>query len=257
MNKRPFFIIAASLGLTALASAASAHDFFLMPTQFISATGQSRIAATVSSEFPKTNAVVPADRVEQLYASGPGSPKLTVEGVTADALNLRLAAPRNGLIVAAMRTKPRDVDYAEDRIGTILEEYNVGPEAVAAIGKLAKPRTLQVSSRRFAKTIVCAVKCSGRSVANRPFGVALEFVGVGASADHFRLLSSGRPLPDHPVDLVTQDGERNHIRTDARGEVHLPRATRGTVMLFAAVMHLPTAGQRFTLDLSSLTLAAR
>ena len=257
MSKRPFFIIAASLGLTALASAASAHDFFLMPTQFISATGQSRIAATVSSEFPKTNAVVPSDRVDQLYASGAGSPKLTVEGATPDALNLRLSAPRNGLVVAAMRTKPRDVDYAEDRIGIILEEYNIGPKAVAAVEKLARPRTLQVSSRRFAKTIVCAVKCSGRAVANRPLGVALEFVGIGASAGHFRLLSGGRPLPDHPVDLVTQDGKRSHIRTDVRGEVHLPRATRGTIMLFAAVMHLPTAGQRFTLDLSSLTLAAR
>jgi len=98
-----------------------------MPTQFVSATGQSRIAATVSSEFPKTNAVVPADRVDQLYASGAGSRKLTVEGAAPDALNLRLTAPRNGLVVAAMRTKPRDVDYAEDRIGTILEEYNIGP----------------------------------------------------------------------------------------------------------------------------------
>jgi len=68
MKKRPSFIIATSFGLTALASAASAHDFFLMPTQFISATGQSRIAATVSAEFPKANVVIPADRIDQLYA---------------------------------------------------------------------------------------------------------------------------------------------------------------------------------------------
>ena len=57
---------------------------------------------------------------------------------------------------------PRDVDYGEDRIGIILEEYNVGPEAVAAIEQLLCPRRLQVSSRRFAKTIVCAVRCSNR-----------------------------------------------------------------------------------------------
>ncbi len=257
MHMRSSFIIAASLGVTALASAVSAHDFFLMPTQFISATGQSRIAATVSAEFPKANVVIPADRIDQLYASGAGSPKLTLEGAAPDALNLRLSAPQNGLVVAAMRWKPLDVDYAEDRIGTVLEEYNIGPEAVAAVEKLARPRTLQVSSRRFAKTFVCAVKCSGRAAASRPFGVALEFVGIGASAGHFRLLSGGRPLPDHPVDLVTQDGKRSHIRTDVRGEVHLPRATRGTVMLFAAVMRVPTADRRFTLDLSSLTLAAR
>lgn len=60
-----------------------------------------------------------------------------------------------------------------------------------------------------------------RAAATCLMGVALEFVAGGPSADHFRLLSLGRPLADYPVDLVTADGKRAHLRTDAKGEVHL------------------------------------
>ena len=243
-----------SLAAVAGATAALGHDFFLLPERFTAQTREVAVSATVSAAFPRLENVVPADRVGRLHASGAGNPRLTVAGAGSNALNLTLSASQDGLAVTGVSALPRDVDYPEDRIGIILEEYRIGPVAAAAVERLSRPRTLQVSSRRFAKTIVCVVRCPDRSAAARPFGVDLEFVGVGQSTDHFLLLSEGRPLANHPVDLATSDGRRRHIATDANGQVHLPEDATGPLMLFAAVMEPPAQGQRFTLNLSSLTL---
>jgi len=239
-----------------LSSAAHAHDFFLMPGQFVAAqTGPLPLQASVGSSFPQPMTVVTPDRIDRLFAHGAGKPRLAIVGPGEKALDLRLTGARSGIVVAAVKTLDRDVEYSEDRIPLILEEYKVGPQAIAAIERLAKPRTLKVSSRRFAKTILCVRQCGNRAAATRPMGVALEFIASGASANHFRLLSLGRPLADYPVDLVTADGKRAHLKTDGKGEVHLAPAARGSMMLFAAVMTPPTATERFVLNLSTLTFA--
>lgn len=235
-------------------SAAYAHDFFLLPDQFQAPrAGAVRIAATVGSSFPTPEAVVAADRVERLHVHGAGKPAVRVVGAAAKALTLEVTGVRPGLLVTGVATKARDVDYAEDRIPLILEEYRVSPEAAAAVEKLQRPRTWLVSSRRFAKTIVCVQKCTNRSAAERAFGADLEFVGRGSGGDHFRLLRKGTPLANYPIDLAGSDGRRQHLTTDARGDIHLPASGRGTMMLFAAVLVPPAGSERFILDLTSLT----
>lgn len=237
-----------------LSSAAVAHDFFLIPDQFLAAkAGPQPIQASVGSSFPQPLTVVTADRIDRIFADGAGKPRLTIVGPGAKALNLRLTGATAGTVVAAIKTRDRDVEYAEDRIPLILEEYRVGPQAVAAVESMARPRTLKVSSRRFAKTMLCIRQCGNRAAAMRPMGVDLEFVATGASVDHFRLLSHGRPLANYPVDLITADGKRGHLTTDGKGEVHLAPAARGSMMLFAAVMTPPAGGERFILNLSTLT----
>ncbi len=251
---RRFIFGAATLTVLVAASAANAHDFFLMPEQFRGpSAGPVRISATVGSNFPKAENTVAADRVERLLAMGAGNPKVSVTGATATALGLEVTGAQNGMLVTGVSTKARDVDYAEDRIPLILGEYRVRPAAAAEVAKLPRPRNWKVSSRRYAKTVVCVRTCANPAVAERVTGASLEFVGRGASFAHFRLLGGGKPLANYPVDLVGQDGKRQHLTTDRRGDVHLPAAAKGTMMLFAAVLEPPRANERFTLDLTSLT----
>lgn len=254
MNR--IIIGAAALGAVFTTSAAAAHDFFLLPERSTTErSGAVSLQATVGSSFPTPEILVPADRVDQLFAAGPGNPSLSVVGAGEKALNLQVTGSQPGLLVAGGSSKPREVDYAEDRIPLILEEYRVLPEAAAAVEALPRPRTWQVLSRRFAKTFVCVENCRDRSAAERPFGAHLEFVGVGSSDHHFRLLAHGRPLANYPVDLVGPDGKRQHLTTDARGDVHVPTSARGMMMLFAAKLEPPAGQARFTLDLSSLTFS--
>ncbi len=238
------------------ASAAAAHDFFLLPEQFRApSVGAVKIQATVGSSFPIPEIAVPADRAERVLAVGPGKPVVRIAGVGAKALNLEVTGARQGLVSLGVTSKPRDVEYGEDRIPLILGEYRILPQAAAAVEALPRPRTWKVSSRRFAKTFVCVRTCGNRAAIERPFGAHLEFVGRRSSSNHFRLLGNGRPLANYPVDLVGADGKRRHLTTDARGEVHLPANARGMMMLFAAKLEPPTAAGRFTLDLTSLTLS--
>ena len=239
-----------------LPSAAAAHDFFLLPEQFI-ASGKNGVAlsATVGSSFPTPENAVPADRVERVAAVGAGNPQVHVIGAGPKALNLHVAGAAPGMLVVAGSAKPRDVDYAEDRIPLILGEYRVLPKAAAAVEALPKPRAWRVLSRRFAKTFVCVRTCSGRAAVERSFGAHLEFVGHRTSDRRFRLLASGKPLLNYPIDLVAQDGKRKHLSTNGRGDVHLPANARGMMMLFAAKLEPPAGAGRFTLDLTSLTFS--
>lgn len=249
-------VILGAAAITALlsASAATAHDFFLMPDQFRTPNaGVVKISATVGSNFPKAENTVAADRIDRLLAAGAGSPKVRVTGAKPTALSLEVVGAQTGMLVTGVSTKPRDVDYAEDRIPLILEEYRVSPTAAAAVANLPSPRNWQVSSRRYAKTFVCVRSCANHAVGERATGASLEFVGRSASFEHFRLLAGGKPLPNYPVDLVGQDGKRQHLTTDRRGDVRLPSGARGTRMLFAAVLKPPSGSERFTLDLTSLT----
>jgi hypothetical protein len=249
------FILGTALVAGAVtATAASAHDFFLLPTQFTTAgTGNVHIQATVGSSFPKPEAAVPADRAERVTAYGAGNPRVSVGAATKEALGLDVSGARPGLLAVGVTSKARDVDYAEDRIPLILGEYRVLPRAAAAVEALPRPRTWQVVSRRFAKTFVCVRTCSNRAAAAQSFGAPLEFVGTRGSANHYLLLGNGKPLTNYPVDLVGTDGKRAHLSTNARGEIHLPANARGTMMLFAAMLEPPVGSGRFTLDLTSLT----
>lgn len=240
--------------LAALAvSPAVAHDFFLLPESFqVRGSNQLMVRATVGSSFPTPEVVVPADRAERTWVVGSGNPQLHVQGTDATSLMLHVAGASPGGLIVAVKSKPRDVEYEEDRIPLILEEYRVAPEAAAAVGRLPKPRTWQVSSRRFAKTLVCVEQCTG-NVAQQPLDGTLEFVSHGAAGEHFQLIANGRPLGNYPVDLVGSDGKRQHLRSDAHGMVHVPPGATGRMMLFAAVLTPPAGAERFKLDLTSLT----
>ncbi len=250
---RPILLI----GAIACSSAAQAHDFFLLPANFVDPGARPTIQATIGSSFPSAGTALPEDRIETLYARGPGTPRLQAGAAGPQALDLRLAGASPGTIVAAVKARDREVDYAEDRIPPILEEYRISRQALAAVDALPRPRTLRVLSRRFAKTIMCVDACGSESEAAQPVGVALEFVATGTGRDHYKLLSLGRPLPDYPVDVVTSDGQRRHLTTDGSGVIHLPADARGPIMLFAAVMTPPADGGRFTLDLTTLTVSTQ
>lgn len=255
MKKR---IIAGLSAIVTLVSgtAAMAHDFFLLPDEFqTERPAPLRIQATVGSSFPTPEVVVPADRLDLVKAIGPGNPQIKVAATGARSLDLSVTGAKPGVVAVGVGAKARDVEYAEDRIPLILEEYRVAPQSASAVEALPRPRTWLVTSRRFAKTLVCIQTCSDRASVEQPLGAHLEFVGQRSSATHYRLLAEGKPLSNYPVDLVGSDGERQHLTTDERGDVHLPADRHGTTMLFAAKLEPPAGQGRFTLDLTSLTFS--
>ena len=256
-----FATLVAVVGAVATAPDASlAHDFFLLPESFVTPSGDSiRLSATVSGKFPTREITVSPDRIAELRVeSAAGAGKAQVLQASEKALDLQAQVGGAGMAVVAARLQPREVDYGEDRIDLIMTEYEIAPEMKQAVADLAKPRNLKVTSRRFAKALICVASCSDGSAALRPVGFDLEFVASGRVEREFRLLAAGRPLPDYPVAVATADGKRAHIRTGPDGAISVVGGPNGAVMLFAARLGPPAASNgRFTLDLTSLTFGAR
>lgn len=236
---------------------AGAHDFFVLPDTFVGVkAGPVGLKVTVGPTFPTMETAPGADRIGDLTAAGPQGPvTLGVVGPAGTALELRLEDARVGLHVAGVTTKPREVEYDEERIGIIMEEYDVGPAAKQAIDALPKPRMLKAVSQRVAKTLFCVETCPDQGAATRPLGFDLEFIAT-AAPEAFQLLAKGRPLANHPIAIVDKAGQRHAAATDATGTVRLHGHITGPQMLFAAVLDAPsTPDGRFAFQLSSLTLS--
>jgi hypothetical protein len=238
-----------------VATTASAHDFFLRPPALPVLVGETvEVQATVSSIFPGFDIAVTPDRIRSYQVRGIDRATFEVAGVGAKALKFRFSAPRNGLAILGLDLKPRDIDYPEDRVDLIMEEYEVDPAAAAAVAGLPHPRTLKVVSTRFAKSFVCVGNCGDRSAARKPLGYDLEFVASDKPGG-FVLLSHGRPLSNYPVAIVNAQSERRAVRTGPDGTVVL-NGPVGATMLFAAEMTAPAnRAERFQLRLTSLTLS--
>lgn len=249
-----FVVRAAAFAVLAAAtwpSAAKAHDFFLLPEQFHGG-GNFEVHSTVGAAFPAPETVVGQERIAELRASDGAS--IAVAGPGDQSLRLTLTAARPGAHVAGVRILPRDVEYEGERIGLIMEEYEVSAEAREAVAALAAPRVLRATSERFAKTIVCSETCAG-SAAVEAFGYPLEFVADASGANQFRLLLNGRPLANYPVAIATT-GARTSATTDAEGRLTANLDGEGPFMLFAAHMAPPAeAGGRFPMLLTSLTVS--
>lgn len=243
-------------GVVAAAGPAMGHDFFLLPETFAAAPGGGvLIDANISAAFPKLERSVGADRMQHMRVHGSGKVRPLAVSAAGPGAKLAFQGAQTGDAVMAVALAPREVEYAEDQIPVILDEYGIGGDAAAAVANLVKPRTLKAVSSRFAKSIVCVGACATYDDAARPVGFDLEFVAADAVLERFALLARGKPLANHPVAFVGGDGVRRHAATDATGSVLIPRGPPGPLMLFAAAMAPPSSPEgRFDLRLTSLTL---
>lgn len=250
----------AGIGLAVMvAGGASAHDFFILPTAFTTTThGSLPVDVTIASKFPELEIALGADRVAELRVVGDPQATFKTAGPGPKSMKALFVGHTPGLAILSARGTPRDVQYPEDRIHGILEEYQVSPEAVRSVEALPRPRVLKALSSRFAKSFVCVERCEGGSDPTQPLGHSLEFVATKGAVKSFTLLSNGAPLANYPVVIANPDGTRSKMRTSSAGSFELPAGPSGPVMLFASVMQPPAdAGGRFKLDLASLTLGGR
>ena len=256
------FLLTAATGLGLLfAVSAAAHDFFLAPEGFVGTSGRPLIVhATSSSDFPALNVGSPRTRLAEVRAVVGGRPAAVEVQEQAKSLRLAVASETSGMGVVTVQTIWGESNWRPDMVDTYLDEHPFKAEEVAAVRRLLpKGATLQVRSRRLAKTLVCVRVCTPPTKAAAGLEVELvpEFDAAGASPTRFQLVRNGHPLAAHPVTVRPAQGERQKVLTDNEGWVRLPAGMSGPVMLVAATLDPPTeAGGRFTTNNASLTFEA-
>ena len=248
------------LGLLFSGSAA-AHDFFLVPEVFVGTSGQPLIVhATSSSDFPSLNVGSPRTRIAEVRAVVGDRPATVEVQESAKSLRLAVSSDTPGMGVVSLQTIWGESSWKPEMVDTYLEEHPFKAEEAAAVRRLL-PRgaTLQIRSRRLAKTLVCVRVCTPptRAAAGLEVELVPELNAAGNAPARVQLLRNGRPLGTHPVTLRAAHGDRLKLHTDKEGWVRLPAVISGPVMLVAATLDPPAKpGERFTTNNASLTFEA-
>lgn len=259
--RKSLLTVATGLGLL-LAGSAAAHDFFLVPEGFVATSGRPLIVhATSSSDFPALNVGSPRTRLQEVRAVIGGRPApVEVGEQAAKSLRLVVSTGTSGMGMVTVQTIWGESSWRPEQVDTYLEEHPFKAEEVAAVRRvLPKGATLQVRSRRLAKTLICISVCTPTTTAAAGLEVELvpAFDAANASPARFQLVRNGRPLAGHPVTVRPARGERQNALTDNEGWVRIPAGMSGPVMLVAATLDPPSEpGGRFTTNNASVTFEA-
>jgi hypothetical protein len=249
------------LGLL-FSGSAVAHDFFLVPEEFVGSRGRPLIIhATSGSDFPALKIGSPRTRVAEVRAMVGGRPAaVAIKEQTVKSLRLAVSSDASGMGVVTLQTIWGESAWRPDMVDTYLDEHPFKAEEVATVRRLLpKGATLQIRSRRLAKTLVCVRTCTPptRGAAGLEVELVPDFDAGRTSPERFQLIRNGRPLVAHPVTVRSGQGKRQNVVTDEKGWVRLPAAMSGPVMLVAATLDPPTEpGGRFTTNNISLTFEA-
>ena len=207
-----------------VASAARAHDTWLLPARFEVAPGASiDLELTSGMKFPEPESVVAPDRIA---TSGVrlGGRTLTLEpkSPTRAALRLSAAAPTPGVAVLWVASRPRTLSLTPDDVRHYLEEIGA-PPAVEA--RWRQQRRFRESYSKLAKTYVKVGEASNDTSWRQPVGLGLEFLPLqdptalhAGSEFAVRLVRDGKPLGDFTVSaLPPAGGKPVRARTDRDG----------------------------------------
>jgi hypothetical protein len=252
--RRVAAVLAALIGV-AIAAPALAHDSFIIAPARVSAGAPFTVQVTSSGFFPEPESPIRPARIDRLLAFSGDQPLEAAPSAGDVAMTVALSAPGEDGAIIGLSLSPWDIDLGADEIAHYMDEIGASAglrteaQAAAASGPMRETYT------KHLKALVCGADCASLA-ADRPLGLALEFVTDPASPGAFRLLKSGSPLAGQAVFVTTEAG-RQPLTTDTHGAVTLPEGLAGPVLLMAVELLPPSEpGGRFTSQWAALTFDA-
>lgn len=242
----------------AVAPTAMAHDTFIVPPATVTVGQPIVVQITSSSFFPEPETRIRVERMAHVDARADGQPLTWT--ATADDIAMTLttspapSADRGAVISVSLA--PYDIDVGADEIDHYVDEIGASAAVRAAVSaSVATNGTLRETYTKHLKTIVCATTCADNAESGTD---TFEFVADPDTPGTFTLFLRGHSSPNHPAFVVTDNGGRVALITDANGRVTLPEGLTGLVYLNAVELSPPaTPDARFTSQWASLTFDAR
>lgn len=204
-------------------SSARAHDFWIEPSSFTPAAGETvAVRLRVGEHLEGEPVPRRAGRIERFFARSaageidvPGQPNRDPAGV--------LRVRGEGTTIVAYRSRPTRTELEADKFERYLREE--GLERIIddrrKRGESSK-RGTEVYSRA-AKTLL---QTGGGELHDQSLGLRLELVRNGSA---FQVVFEGKPLPNALVVAIRRGDAAKpaRARTDANGRVALPSMRRG------------------------------
>ena len=246
--RRSLVALATILAAGALASVASAHDFWIVPSPFqVPEGGTVEVLGQTSTRFPSSLSAVAVERIGDARVVGEGgATRITDLSVRGKSLVLRQKPAAPGQYLVAVSLVPASVRSPGAAFRRWLELEGAPGEAARLEREGAFQGGDSVARRtiKYAKTLV-QVGSGGPRLFAQPAGQALEFVldadpataRVGDTLS-IRLLFQGRPVADAEVHAGAADWpiaegaqvpepQDVHLRADAQGVLRLPVTRAG------------------------------
>ncbi len=235
----------------AAVSGASAHEYWIAPTEYVIAPGVPLAAhLRVGQGMTGIDQVYLPRGFTRFEIAGPEVTE-AVTGRVGDRPAIYQVPPDEGLVAVIFESVERSLSWkALEDFAAFVEAHDLG-DAIAAHGARGLPEAgFDEVYTRHAKALVSVGEGSG---ADRAFGMPVEIVALAnpyegtPQALPVRLLEGGAPRPDAQLEMFvraagTKDAiEPVRLRSDADGVVRVP-LTPGTEVMLNFVVLRPDAG---------------
>lgn len=234
--------------LALLSTSAEAHDFWIQPSKFRPASGDSvSLQLLVGQELKGETALYNPAQFERYVVAGPNGTQ-PVAGQLGDDPAGRFAVGTPGLYVVGYYSKKFDVTFdtqAEFEKYLAMEGLERHRQASGRRRLSLRDSILEIYTR-CAKTLIRTDKHSAPPF-DRPLGFPLELIALsdvysGSNEVELQLLYQGKPLADSLVVASNPQApqEKLRLRTNADGRVKLT-LTRPGMWLVTSVHMLPAS----------------
>lgn len=228
-----------SAALTLIATTVLAHDTWLLPSRFSSASGRTvSVDLTSGMAFPQLEYAIKPERVQRAVSLCP-SGEQAMPGPKRKEKALRFAArcSNPGVAQIIVELAPKDLELTPDKVAEYLHEIGAEETIGRVWSALPEPKRWRERYVKHAKTYV---RFGSGSIVRVPpeAGMSLEIVPeedptllrVGGTLSMV-LMDHGTPLTDAKVGIVSPGVPDSFATTDASGRAKIPLTRGGTWLL--------------------------
>ncbi len=250
--KKSSAVVAALVLLLLVATETSAHDTWLFPGKTAVPVG-TRLSLDLTSgmAFPKNEFAIDPIRIDAaMVRLGGRTTPMTRKVISKKFLRLETTLSRAGVATLWISLKPKTLELTPAQIQEYLEEIGAA-DSIRAIYPAGKkgPRWRE-EYRKEAKSFVFVGTADSDTSWKIPAGTSFELVPLtdprtikAGETISFRLLRSGKPLPNFPVGDVSEHKKEGRLtRTDGNGILRVTAPAAGRWMLRATELRRPSAG---------------
>ncbi len=242
--------VAAAVVLLFSVGALSAHDTWVTPSAYETATGQPvTFALTSGMKFPALEAGPKLERIARAgFRSAREKGDLKDLASDKEALRGKATFTQPGIVTVWLETKPKELELTDDQVIEYLDEIHAPASTREAWSKREKGAKWTETYVKCAKTVVLVGDGGEDKSWSEPVGVPLEMVPLSnpvtlKAGQEFsvRLVQNGKPVPQASIALVP-DGDKAHVfqMTDAEGRATFLLPSHGQYLLTCVILE-PTS----------------
>lgn len=241
---------------------AIAHETWVRPRKLDAKPNETILFdLTSGTQFPENDSPIKPERVQ--------SARLRVQGTWSDELKTQLndnslvleATPRqNGIATLVVDLKPKDIELSDDVVSEYFEEINASEEIQKRWNMDKGKFPWKEVYSKNAKTLFAVGDIEQDDSWKRSAGTAFELVPITnpfrfSSNETFemQLLANGKPIPDFPIGLITQDSPKRVFETtDANGVAKFKIKSPTNVLFYSVKLNHQGEG-KWTSNFATVT----